>query len=630
MRPTTWSAHAVWDMHRANPLHWIIDTAPLVLALFATPIGIWRYRQQVARYEHDLLETVLGTVDGVILLFDASGQIWHANRATERILGFALNEVCGRTLWDFVVADDAAAVRGRCQADGDDGFPCHLESVCELPDGRRRRLAWSITPVPVSTRRIRLFLATGIDVTERHQLHERLTYQAFHDPLTGLANRTLLHEQVRRALETYPRNVCVLFIDLDGFKAINDRHGHTTGDQCLQATGRILLNATRGIDTVARLGGDEFAVLLEGAGSLDNGTAVARRILGAMVSPIRVAATDVQIGASIGLAFSVDECSADTLLSQADTAMYVAKRSGKGCSIAYDPAVHAGATQRLCLEADLRLAIERGQLVVHYQPIVDLATGRTVIVEALVRWQHPERGLLPPAAFIAIAEETGLIVPLGRVVLREACRQVRYWQAHARGGDDPLQLSVNVSGHQLRHESFVPDLEAVLRDEGLDPRHLWLEITESVVMQDMHDVQQILARIRQLGVRIALDDFGTGYSSFSYLQRFPVDLLKLDREFVRMLGTDTRSTEVTRGVLALAEALGLVTVAEGIEHPRQLAVSEVCTADMARAFTSPGRRPPRSSAGASAKRIRLQARRWSRLRRRQRWRWRWRSPDHSR
>ncbi|MCL4849503.1 MAG: EAL domain-containing protein [Acidobacteria bacterium] len=568
--PSRWSPEAVWAMHRSNPLHWIIDTAPLVLAAFATPIGIWRRRQRVAQYEHDFLETVLGTVDGVILLFDGAGQIWHANLASDRILGLAPEAICGRPVWDVVFADEAATVRERCESDANDGFPYHFESVCDLPGGSRRRLAWSITPVPVGNRRVRLFLATGIDVTERHLLHERLSYQAFHDPLTGLANRTLFQEQVRLALERDPRRVCVLFIDLDGFKAVNDRHGHAVGDALLKAASRQLLNATRGIDTVARLGGDEFAVLLERVSAIEDASVVARRVLGALSEPLAVADIEVQISASIGLALSQGDPSADALLCQADTAMYHAKRTGKGRWVVFDPEAHAGATDRLCLEADLRLAVERHELVVHYQPIVDLDTGATVIVEALVRWMHPERGLLGPDEFIGIAEETGLIVPLGRQVLREACRQVLTWQGERAVVDEPLALSVNVSSHQLRHDSFLADLEAVLQEEGFDARHLMLEITEGILMQDRQGLAEWLARIRHLGVRIALDDFGTGYSSLSYLQRFPVDLLKLDREFVAQLGSNRRSGEVTRGVLSLAEALGLETVAEGVEHPRQV------------------------------------------------------------
>ncbi|GAB3264332.1 putative bifunctional diguanylate cyclase/phosphodiesterase [Kineosporia babensis] len=414
------------------------------------------------------------------------------------------------------------------------------------------------------------FVLTFRDVTERQALEERLTHQAFHDSLTGLANRQLFadrlsHALARRAGTAQP--LVVLFVDLDDFKQINDRLGHGTGDRVLEAVGRRIRTATRAGDTAARLGGDEFAVLMEGA-SLRDAEDLADRLLRLVAEPIVLDGTRMPVTASIGLAEAVPgEISSEEALRNADVAMYSAKDRGPSTVAAYDSRLHAEALDRLELRADLQRAIFQNELVLHYQPTVELETGRITGFEALVRWQHPVRGLLSPASFVPMAEETGLVVQLNTWVLFQACRFAAVLQNDWRRPT----MSVNISAQQLVRTDFVEQVNRALSESGLSADRLTLEITESVVLQDLEDVVPRLSQLRDRGIRVAIDDFGTGYSSLAYLTELPIDVLKVDKSFIDRVASDAQGASVTEAIISMSHTMNLSTVAEGVEVAEQAA-----------------------------------------------------------
>jgi diguanylate cyclase (GGDEF)-like protein len=392
-------------------------------------------------------------------------------------------------------------------------------------------------------------------------------HRALHDMLTGLPNRALFMDRLEHAASRATREgprPAVLFLDLDGFKRVNDSLGHGAGDQLLLEVGRRLLACMRPGDTAARFGGDEFAVLLEDISQEAEAITVAQRIMSALHAPFRIQAREVSISVSVGIATGKEV--GDDLLRDADLAMYQAKARGKGRYELFDPAMHATLVERLRLETDLGLAVDRHEFEVAYQPIVELASGGVVAVEALVRWRHPHRGLLSPAAFIPAAEETGLIRAIGKQVLERACADGAVWQRRHPSASS-LAVSVNLSVHQLHDGELVSEIAGVLERSGLDPRSLILEITETMLMEDLE--RGVLGRLKELGVQIAVDDFGTGYSSLQYLQRFPIDILKIDRSFVGGVG-ETSDWALARAIIDLGESLNLRVIAEGLEHAEQV------------------------------------------------------------
>jgi diguanylate cyclase (GGDEF)-like protein len=402
-------------------------------------------------------------------------------------------------------------------------------------------------------------------------LQQQLAYRASHDALTDVGNRTLFAERARQALARAARtrgSLAVLFLDIDGFKRVNDTLGHGVGDDLLRVIARRLVDSVRPGDTVARLGGDEFILLLDDSDAAA-AVEVAARVLDALRVPVNLAGRQLAIDASIGIVPSAGgHDSVEDLLRSADIAMYRAKALGKGRFEVFAPAMATAVVERVTLEAELRRAVDDDEFIVQYQPTVDLAGGAITGCEALVRWQHPEHGLIPPGRFIPLAEETGLIVPIGRHVLREACRQWQRWRARASGAGR-LTVSVNLSTQQLQDPGIVDDVSAVLAETGITPAHLVLEVTESAMMDNADGALTVLRALKALGVRLALDDFGTGYSSLSYLHRFPFDILKIDRAFVEPLDVASRHRSLAGTIIKMGRGLRLELVAEGIETPEQ-------------------------------------------------------------
>jgi len=505
-----------------------------------------------------------------IAMLDENARILDTNGAFQRFLGYDDKELRGRAQHEFAPPDEVDAVR---ELVGDVAGATGASSAAEMRYVRRDgRTAWGSVTLSRAEGSPNLHMIAMVqDVSERKSLEAELVHQAFHDPLTGLANRNLFRDRVEHALQRSARaheEIAVMFLDLDNFKQVNDTLGHGAGDRLLTSVAGRLLNATRGCDTVARLGGDEFGVLLENVRGDPDATVVAERIKHALCTPIEFDnGRSASVSASIGIARPAAGEGSDELLRNADVAMYGAKAEARGTYVIFDPSMHARLVDRVALEADLRRAIEHGELSVAYQPIVSLETGTISGCEALMRWNHPVRGAVPPSMFIPVAEETGLIIPLGRWVLREACVRAAQWNAERP--QRQLSMTVNISAAQIGDSALVDDVAQALRDAKLEASLLVLEVTESVIMHDAEQAMARLNQLRQLGVRLAIDDFGTGYSSLSQLQRFPVDVLKIDRSFTSGLPHDTNSSALAKTIIALGNMLTLRTVAEGVETSQQ-------------------------------------------------------------
>ncbi|HEX4746717.1 MAG TPA: EAL domain-containing protein [Gaiellaceae bacterium] len=504
----------------------------------------------------------------VIALLSPDLVVRYHTPSVERVLGYGEDELVGRKLTELLEHDEGERIAGFfADVCATPGAPMPRDLPLRRKDGTVVQLE-SVFNNLLSVPTVGGVVLTARDVTERRALEDQLAHQAFHDSLTGLANRALFAERISHAIERgtrRPNLFAVLFIDLDDFKTVNDSLGHAAGDELLVAVAARIRSALRPEDTCARLGGDEFAVMIESISDADGAVTVARRILGTMAHPLVVAGSEVTVQGSIGIALDSGGQTANEIMRSADLAMYQAKSEGKGRFALYEPAMHEHVLRRLELKADLQRAVVEHEFVVHYQPIVTLQTGGVVGVEALVRWQHPQRGLVFPGEFLGLAEETGLILPLGRHVLKAACAEVASWR---RRGYPRLGVSVNLSAKQLVSRGLPAEIATTLESCALESSALTLEITESTLL-DSQAVVARLAELRGLGVRIAIDDFGTGYSSLNYLRRFPVDTLKIAKPFVDELGTSPEQDRLVAAILRLGSTMGLETVAEGIELEQQ-------------------------------------------------------------
>jgi len=528
-------------------------------------------KETLERESNDRFRALIQSSSDVISILGPDGRIRFQSPATKSVLGYDPANMVGREIGDFVHVDDAphvtvaflevAASRGmsvvcECRIRHADGSWRHTETrmsnLMDVP---------AVEGIVLNTR----------DVTERHSLEAELRHQAFHDSVTGLANRSLFSNRIEHALEGSRRDastIAVLHCDLDGFDRLNDGLGYRSGDAALTMIADRLRSCIRGQDTVARLDGNEFGLLLDRLGSPADAVLAMGRIMAVLSQPLSLPGASVELQPFVGIAVAIaGDGTPEDLLRNSALAVRLARHYEGGYAL-FDPDMHAEAIRRIEVESQLRTALDESQFVLHYQPTIDLKTGRLTGVEALVRWQHPKRGLVPPMEFIPLAEESGLILPLGLWTIKEACSQVRIWQSEIPA-DEPLCVNVNLSARQLRDPNIVHDIADVLDDTGLLPSRLILEITESVLMTDTGTTLSQLFQLKSLGVRLAVDDFGTGYSSFAYLRRFPFDILKIDKSFVDGVATEPTASALVDAMIRIGKTLRLETVAEGIEYAEQ-------------------------------------------------------------
>jgi diguanylate cyclase (GGDEF)-like protein/PAS domain S-box-containing protein len=567
---------------RTGQLDLLVTLVPLTVILLLLTAGFTR---RLSRTNRDLavavrtsaeLASIVQSAEDAILSVDHEGRVATWNEAAERTFGVRAELAAGRPLADLFGPERREEIASHL-ATVARGEPVERYEIDLVdPAGGRTDLSLTYSPLPAATDRPGGASVIARDISDLKRLEEELAHQALHDSLTGMPNRALFRDRLDHALRRASRPVAgppgrrtaVLFIDLDDFKVINDTLGHRIGDALLIAVGGRIAESIRPGDTAARLGGDEFTVLLETIDDSSEARLVADRILASLATPFHLEGHDVVIGASIGIVLGGDAATdPDDLLRSADTALYEAKGMGKGRHATFDPTMDRKAWQRLELETDLRRAIADDELVVHYQPIVELTTGVVTELEALVRWQHPERGLVPPNDFIPLAEQTGLIVPIGTFVMATACRQLATWR-RSRPEFSAIGISVNMSPRELLRSDLVKDVQAALREAGIPATALRIEITEGIELEDAGAIER-LARLRALGVSVSIDDFGTGYSSLGSFRRLPIDGLKIDRSFVAALGIQREETAIVSAAVSFASALGISATGEGIETVEQ-------------------------------------------------------------
>jgi diguanylate cyclase (GGDEF)-like protein/PAS domain S-box-containing protein len=510
----------------------------------------------------------------VFTVIGADAVIRYQSPAIEQVLGYPTEDIIGRPFLDLIEPDDQDVARELFeQSQRQPGMPT-VGEVRMRPLGDEqapRRFELTATDL-LDDPTVRGLVLNYSDITERAQYEDRLAQQAFHDALTGLPNRALFQDRLEQALRQRGRAVGLLFIDLDHFKVVNDSLGHDAGDQLLCDVAERLADCLRDGDTLARLGGDEFTVLLPNIAGPQDALAVAQRIESRLKPPFDLPGQSVFVSASIGVATGVALTDRpEALLRDADAAMYEAKARGRAGHAMFDIAMHTRAVTRLAIETDLRRAIDHHQLELHYQPIMWLKGDQIVGVEALLRWRRPDGTLIPPGEFVPVAEETGLIRPIGRWVLHEACRQLASWRSELPQAAG-LSISVNVSARQLQDASLVEDVESALAESGLDPGSLILELTESAVVENLDGAAATLQKLKWMSVQLAMDDFGTGYSSLSSLSQMPLDILKIDQSFVARLDQDAEGRAVVYAIVSLATALGVRVTGEGIETAAQRSI----------------------------------------------------------
>ncbi|MDQ1406162.1 MAG: hypothetical protein QOG55_1791 [Acidobacteriaceae bacterium] len=527
--------------------------------------------------EKERAQVTLDSIGDAVLSTDLEGKVTYLNVVAEKITGWTREEAAGKDIEEvFVIVD--ASTREPCvnplRAAIKKNRTVQLTPNCILIRRDGTEFAIEDSAAPIHDQR---GLATGAvivfhDVSAARAMGVEMSHMAQHDTLTNLPNRTLLQDRLTQAIATASRNdsrIAVLFLDLDGFKHINDSLSHATGDRLLQLVAKRLLAAVRTSDTVCRLGGDEFVILLSEVAHAGDAGVKAGKILSALSAPFEMEQNTLRITGSIGIStYPEDGQSAELLIRNADLAMYQAKEKGRSNCQFFEKGMNVRAVERQSIEGDLRFALERNEFVMHYQPKIDLTTGEITGVEALIRWQHPGRGLVGPLQFISIAEDCGLVLPIGRWVLRESCKQAKAWQD---AGLPAIEMAVNVSSVEFRNDEFLESVGTILKETGLEPRYLELELTESVLMQHAEFSVPVLQKLKAMGVRLAIDDFGTGYSSLSYLRQFPIDTLKLDQSFIHEINADTDEATIISAVINMGCHLKHRVIAEGVETAEQLA-----------------------------------------------------------
>jgi diguanylate cyclase (GGDEF)-like protein/PAS domain S-box-containing protein len=577
------SPHSVYN-HGGNPWVWAGVHGGFVLCAVAASVVAWRLNEDMRdrmgeahRRERELSDRFqLAFESGVsgMALIAPDGTYLSVNGALCEMTGYSEEELLGRTFQSITHPDDVVADLEQHRALLSGAVDLHeTEKRYVHRDGHEVWAQIGVSAVREEDGSVSYFIAQTHDVTERRRFQDELAHRALHDPLTGLPNRALFLDRLGHALVRSRRHagdVSVLFVDLDRFKLVNDGLGHRIGDLVLAETARRLSEAARAEDTVARFGGDEFTILCENAGG-DEARAIAERVLAALVAPFEHEGREFHLSVSVGIRVNdPPAASADLLLRDADIALYAAKEHGRSRYEVFDAEARANSIDTLATEQALRLALRHRELRVHYQPTVELATGRITGLEALVRWEHPERGLVPPGDFIPAAEESGLIVPMGEWVLREACSQLETWR-RAGSVDRDVRVAVNVSARQLSHPDLPNTVAEALAWAELDPACLCLEITETAIIHNAETALANLHEIKALGVFIALDDFGVGFSSLSQIRDLPpVDVIKVDRSFTAGLGHNESDSAVVAAVLSLTRSLGLTAIAEGVETLEQV------------------------------------------------------------
>lgn len=541
--------------------------------VMAADADVGRRAEEALRESERRFREMLDTIELAAVLIDVVGSITYCNPYLLSITGYTKDEVIGKNFFELFLpeTDRAAASRTFTTNIGRGVIASHNELEIVTRTGGLRTVLWNYTVLRSPQGSILGAAGIGSDVTEQRVVEGQLVHNAFHDSLTGLPNRALFLDRVGHALARRRQRFAVLLLDVDDFKNVNDSLGHAAGDEILMQIGERLQRCVRAADTVSRFGGDEFTVLVENVITPADATRAAARIQAGIAEPFHVGEHEIYTTVSIGITICTAEYERpEQILRDADTAMYRAKAQGRSRSEIFDSEMRAEAVARLQLENDLRRAIDRHELRVHYQPIVRLGTRRVTGLEALVRWAHPVRGMIPPGEFIGIAEETGLIVPIGQFVLGEACAAATAWS--------PRYVSVNVSSRHFAQSDLVSDVRKALERCHLDPAALHLEVTESLIMQNPASALAIIHALREIGCQIALDDFGTGYSSLSYLHQFPIDRLKIDASFVRQAASDQKNVEIIRSIVSLGRGLGIEVIAEGVEtvDQEQMLISMGC------------------------------------------------------
>lgn len=533
----------------------------------------------------ELMAAAMEAASSAIVIADAKGDIEWANAAFCRTSGYGADEVGGRNLNLLAVKDHGGSEFSELKKALDSGSTWHGEMVERRKDGSLYTVEQTVTPMLDGKGRVTHYVVVQEDLTEKRRAEERIRYLSHYDTLTALPNRQLFHERlesaVRRALEA-GLELALLFVDLDQFSRVNDTLGHAAGDKLLIGVVERLRIAARASDTLARIGGDEFGIVLVDAKASDLAANLASRINSVVAEPFKIDGHEARVGANVGIAvLPNDGVTTDELVRNVDLALYRCIREQPGGYRFFSQDMNDEARLRLGLERDLRRAVEKNEFVLHYQPQLDAKTGRIIGFEALTRWLHPERGLIPPGQFIPVAEDTGLIVPLGEWVLVQACRQAKIWKDKGLG---PITMAVNISAVQFFRQDVVGVVKRILADVQLDPSWLELELTESMVMHDAEAAIHTLGRLNQLGLKMSIDDFGTGYSSLNYLRRFPVHRLKIDQSFVRELANSSNDAEIARAIISLGHSLELEVVSEGVETQAQLDYLKREGADLLQGF----------------------------------------------